>query len=41
MVHINGTVGAAVATAQDCYTQAAVNTPYGRAAVEVGDPNEY
>jgi len=30
-----------VATPQDCYTQSAVNTPSGRAAVEVGDPNEY
>jgi predicted dehydrogenase len=41
MFHIDGTLGSAVATAQDCYTQAAVNTPNGRAAVEVGDPNEY
>jgi predicted dehydrogenase len=41
MVHIDGTQGSAVATPQDCYTQAAVNTPNGRAAVEVGDPNEY
>ena len=41
MVHIDGTLGSAVATAQDCYTQTAVNTPSGRAAVEVGDPNEY
>jgi predicted dehydrogenase len=41
MVHIDGTLGSAVATPQDCYTQTAVHTPSGRAAVEVGDPNEY
>ena len=41
MVHIDGTLGSAVATPQDCYTQPAVNTPNGRAAVEMGDPNEY
>jgi predicted dehydrogenase len=41
MVHIDGTLGSAVATPQDCSTQAAVNTPNGRAAAEAGDPNEY
>ena len=41
MVHIDGVLGSAVATPQDCYTQPAVNTPNGRAAVEIGDPNEY
>jgi predicted dehydrogenase len=41
MLHIDGTLGSAVATPQDCYTQAAVNTPNGRAAVEEGDPTEF